>query len=70
MFIEERTKGFFRESVSEYKLKFDETDRMEEFILFIENQIVWSYYQLFINICHLNIINIALWLKDNDQSQA
>ena len=39
VFLEEKTKGFFRDKKEEYQLKFEEGDRMEEFILFMENQI-------------------------------
>ena len=39
VFLEETVKGFFTDSKEEYQVKFEEGDRMEEFILFIENQI-------------------------------
>lgn len=40
VFLEEVIKGFFTDSKEEYKIKFDDGDRMEEFILFMENKIV------------------------------
>jgi hypothetical protein len=39
LFLEEKIKGFFADSIEEYKIRFDEFERMEEFQLFIENQI-------------------------------
>lgn len=39
VFLEETIKGFFTDSKEEYQVKFEDSDRMEEFILFIENQI-------------------------------
>ena len=39
IFLEEIIKGFFSDSKEEYKLKFDDCEKLEEFQLFIENQI-------------------------------
>ena len=40
VFLEEVIKGFFKDSKEEYKIKFDDGDRMEEFILYMENNVV------------------------------
>ena len=39
LFLQEKIKGFFSDSLEEYKLRFEDAERMEEFQLFIENQI-------------------------------
>lgn len=41
LFLQEKIKGFFSDSVEEYKIRFEDTERMEEFQLFMENQIKW-----------------------------
>lgn len=39
VFLQEKIKGFFSDSVEEYKVRFDNIERLEEFQLFMENQI-------------------------------
>lgn len=39
IFLKEKIKGFFTDSIEEYKVKFEEIERLEEFQLFMENQI-------------------------------
>ena len=40
VFLEELIKGFFKDSKEEYKIKFEDGDRMEEFIFYMENQVI------------------------------
>ena len=35
VFLQEKIKGFFSDSVEEYKIRFEEVERLEEFQLFI-----------------------------------
>lgn len=41
IFLKEKIKGFFSDSLEEYKIRFEDIERMEEFQLFMENQINW-----------------------------
>lgn len=39
LFLSEKISGFFSDSVEQYKIRFEDSERLEEFQLFIENQI-------------------------------